>query len=254
MKRTTTLLKDDFSNLSNWIKINGDCTSTGSVLDLTSAVGGEGLICTGDRAWTNYGVTVNVRVINSGEASIVVRYKGPNDFYWLGLGCWGHKYSISKVVNGVYEELVSFGLASEVVTGKWYLVSAIALDGMLQLFVDNVKVLEVQDASLAEGAIGFRNWAGTMQAEQLTVASNSQTIGWIIETADSNGDIGSYSSLVLDSNGHPHISYYDSTNGALKYAEWHPNSGWSISLVDLVYDVGKYSSLVLDSNGHPHIS
>ena len=46
---------------------------------------------------------------------------------------------------------------------------------------------------------------------------------WHIGTVDSNGDVGAYNSLALDSSNIPHISYYDSTNNALKYATFCPD-------------------------------
>ena len=76
---------------------------------------------------------------------------------------------------------------------------------------------------------------------------------WSIETVDSNGDVGWYTSLALDSGDHPHISYYNYTNDDLKYARW-TGSAWIIETVDSDGDVGQFTSIALDSGDSPHIS
>ncbi len=43
---------------------------------------------------------------------------------------------------------------------------------------------------------------------------------WSIETVDSTDAVGKLTSMALDNNGHPHISYYDITNHDIKYAKW----------------------------------
>lgn len=81
------------------------------------------------------------------------------------------------------------------------------------------------------------------------------TLGVAFETefVDSRGNIGLYTSIALDSNDYPHISYYDETDGDLRYVRW-TGSGWLISIVDRAGDVGLYTSIALDTGDYPHIS
>ncbi len=86
------------------------------------------------------------------------------------------------------------------------------------------------------------------------------TSGWHVHTVDSEGYVGYYTSLAIDANGYPHISYHDSETSPysadpedLMYA-YQDASGWHIHTVDSEGYVGRYTSLALDGEGCPHIS
>lgn len=82
-------------------------------------------------------------------------------------------------------------------------------------------------------------------------ASNS------IITVDKAGTVGQYTSMVLDSNKNPIISYYNASQGKLKVMHcFEKNCALFNSIVtpDVTSTVGKYTSMVLDSNGNPVVS
>jgi len=78
-------------------------------------------------------------------------------------------------------------------------------------------------------------------------------VKWTIQTVDSAAYAGKYTSLVLDSQGNPHISYQDGQNNDLKYTEW-TGAAWITSTVYSTGVVGQWSSLAFDTNNNPCIS
>jgi len=75
---------------------------------------------------------------------------------------------------------------------------------------------------------------------------------WCVETVDSDGDVGGYTSLALDSTDNPHISYHKNSwadRGDLKYAYY--DGSWHIERVSCNFG---NTSIAIDSSDHPHIS
>ena len=80
---------------------------------------------------------------------------------------------------------------------------------------------------------------------------------WSLEVVDSAAGAGQFSSLGLDSNGYPHIAYYDPSSPSLKVATASNTTapfGFSTQTIDEGDDVGKYCSLAVDSENHIHVS
>jgi hypothetical protein len=77
---------------------------------------------------------------------------------------------------------------------------------------------------------------------------------WKIETLETAYSTAFYTSLVIDKDDRPHISFYEGWSGyRIRYATSN-GSGWSIDTVDYVSGTITRTSLALDSLGHPHVA
>jgi flagellar hook assembly protein FlgD len=76
---------------------------------------------------------------------------------------------------------------------------------------------------------------------------------WTVQTVDATLNVGEYTSIAIDSQGRPHITYYDNGHGDLKHAV--KTSGvWSLETVDATGNVGAYTSLHIDALDHLHVA
>ncbi len=88
-----------------------------------------------------------------------------------------------------------------------------------------------------------------------TTSTTTTTLQFSPETVDNDGDVGLWTSIAIDSNDKVHISYYDSTNGALRYVN-NTSGSWStpVTVDNSGPAAGQYTSIALDSSNKAHIS
>ena len=98
------------------------------------------------------------------------------------------------------------------------------------------------------GDLKYARWNGTSWVTETVASSNGPA-----SHSKTTGKTGRFTSIALDSNNHPHISYYDGTNNDLKYVRWNGTS-WVIETIDNAGDVGGDTSIALDTNNRPQIS
>jgi len=70
---------------------------------------------------------------------------------------------------------------------------------------------------------------------------------------DSVDNVGQYTSIAIDSDGDPHIAYYDATTGVLKHA-YMSYGVWITAVRDSSENVGLWTSIAIDSMNKVHIS
>lgn len=111
-----------------------------------------------------------------------------------------------------------------------------------------------QDVIVAGTALTLdANW--TVQNIDFSFGNTSS--GNVVTVVDSAGDVGSYDSLAIGSDGFARISYYDNTNDDLKFVRCLDADciTKNITTVDSVGDVGwRYTSIALGLDGFARIS
>jgi hypothetical protein len=238
---------DNFANLNSWTIVNGIWTPmSGGVQGSSSELV---LMVAGSSLWTDYQIITPVTISAGAEASIVFRYLTPNagpgdsnNYYWAGIGCWGHQYSISKVVDGAYSEITFSGIASSNSAGT-YTLEVVALGSTIKLFVNNNLVLTTTDTTHAFGSIGLRTYNATMLVKSISV-STATILSVSVSPGSASLDVGQSKTFTATASGGSgtYSSYHWYVNGFAQSGQtgstfsFSPASAGSYSITATVTD------------------
>jgi hypothetical protein len=81
----------------------------------------------------------------------------------------------------------------------------------------------------------------------------SKTNGWDINMIGEKNSCRGYSSIALDQNDYPHITYYDHWGGDNLRYSFQDKNGWHTEVLDEANYCGQYSDIAIDSQNNPHI-
>ena len=91
---------------------------------------------------------------------------------------------------------------------------------------------------------------GKLQYSNINISTGIWETTVIDETATK---VGLYSDIDLDSDGNPHISYFDATNNQIKYAKFDGIS-WTITVTSSVGSDSSHTAIAIDDLDRAHIA
>jgi hypothetical protein len=160
----------DFDKPLDWNLAEGTWSvSNGSLEGLSNS---EGLIYKGDMIWTDLRLTSRVKIAADSpkaEAAFCIHLIDSGDFYWAGLGCWGHRVSISRMHSFVPRELVFSGDGAEVLKDVWYNISIKVTGNTITLYVNGLLELTTNDSTYVSGAVGVRTYDSHVIVDYITL-------------------------------------------------------------------------------------
>ena len=181
-------------------------------------------------------------------------------------GAWG-TYLIDLAAGGVVGEFSSIALDG---AGNPHISYFDRTRGRLKLAIQNAGVwtLETipdtlggvvgQHTSLALDSLGDARISyydvsnADLKFARFLRTTNPDTAYWQYSLVDGAGNVGQFTSIVIDTAGDAAIAYWDASNQNLKYAR-NIGGSWIFDVVDAPGDVGQFASLTL-SGGAARIS
>jgi len=167
---------NELIDLNVWQVVSGTWSTLAGLLKGSS--NSEGLTYAKDLAWKDCTLNAKVKIAADSprpEAAFCICLVDSGNYYWAGLGCWGHRVSISRKVNGVAEELIFAGDEADVAKDTWYNLSIKISRDQIALYLNDALELAMTDSALGGGMVGIRSWGSHVLVDYLVVSGYAST-------------------------------------------------------------------------------
>jgi len=124
-------------------------------------------------------ITVDIEIessyANTPEGQICFRFIDQNNFYFAGLGAYGYKVGIGKIVNGYAQELTGVGSRSEVMLKHLYHLKVIVAGDQIEVYLDSSLMCSITDADLTSGGFGLTPFKSKVWYDNFVVKNMSSS-------------------------------------------------------------------------------
>jgi hypothetical protein len=114
------------------------------------------------------------------ESSLLFRYSGYEGYYYAGLGAFGTKFFVGKVLPGpVWQLLGHTGRRDSIKFGQTYRIRVDCMGNQISLFENDVRQFVVFDEFYETGQWGLRSWRSSAKFENLKLKA-SQPVCFVV--------------------------------------------------------------------------
>jgi len=172
----TELLRDDFATIDAWSRKTGSWTlvqdgAQSYYKGRPDHADTSALTIAGDTSWNNYLLAARTKVRALPNASlynsgIVFRYVDDKNYYLFRIGSSG--LELYRQTNGSFT-MIANTAATSFTPDQWYTLAVSVIGSQIKGYVDGKLLLEHNDTTFANGAIGLRPFGGEAQYDWVTV-------------------------------------------------------------------------------------
>ncbi|MHC4545213.1 MAG: right-handed parallel beta-helix repeat-containing protein [Planctomycetota bacterium] len=149
----------NYSTPSDWSAATGEMVQSSNIYTEPTSDErylGTYALCTQDLPWADYEVTLSMKALDDDWMGVMFRYVDPNNYYRFAWNGTSLDRRLVKMENKTVTTLQQDN--STYVGDQWYNVRIAVRGDNLKVFVDDVKVFDVNDSSFSSGAIALYCW------------------------------------------------------------------------------------------------